>query len=172
MPDLSAFSFPIAFTLFSIGIILLSKKKASEWVGEKPSFTHLIPILIIAAQLLLLGVWIDLLSTALGVNDTQEVDNAIEGLNREPLMGVLSLGVGALGEELFFRGILQTAAGPIPSSLIFGLFHAGYDSIIQIIGSFLAGLLLCRARGMNRSIFPGMGGHFLYNAIIVFTWGG
>ncbi len=167
----SALTFPLAFILFSLGVIILSKKKPSEWLGKLPSSFPLIPILAIFIQLLLIGVGIDFVSSWLNVNDTQNVGIAIEGLNQNPVMGVASLSLGAIGEELFFRGILQTIIGPFISSFIFGLFHAGYDSIIQILGSFLAGLVLARARGVNGSVYPGIGGHLLYNLVIVFVWG-
>jgi membrane protease YdiL (CAAX protease family) len=167
----SAFTFPLAFILFSVGAIILSKKKPSVWLGKLPSSFPLISILAIFIQLLLIGAGIDFLSSWLGINDTQNVGIAIEGLNQNPAMGVASLSLGAIGEELFFRGILQTIAGPFISSFIFGLFHAGYSSIIQILGSFLAGLVLARARITNKSVYPGIGGHLLYNLVIVFVWG-
>ncbi len=167
----SALTFPLAFILFSLGVIILSKKKPLEWLGKLPTSFPLIPILAIFIQLLLIGVGIDFVSSWLNVNDTQNVGIAIEGLNQNPVLGVASLSLGAIGEELFFRGILQTIAGPFVSSFIFGLFHAGYHSIIQILGSFLAGLVLARARAVNGSVYPGIGGHLLYNLVIVFAWG-
>lgn len=167
----SALTIPLAFILFSTGIIFLSKKKPSEWLGKIPPAIPLIPILAIFIQLLLIGVGIDFISSWLNVNDTQNVATAIEGLNQNPIQGILSLALGAVGEELFFRGIIQTITGPFVSSLLFGLFHAGYDSLIQILGSFLAGLVLARARMVNGSIYPGIGGHLLYNLVIVFAWG-
>lgn len=167
----SALAIPLAFILFSAGVIFLSKKKPSEWLGKVPQSFPLIPVLAIFLQLLLIGVGIDFVSSWLNVNDTQNVATAIEGLNQNPLQGVLSLSLGAIGEELFFRGIIQTVAGPFVSSLLFGLFHAGYDSLIQIIGSFLGGLVLARARMVNGSVYAGIGGHLLYNLVIVFAWG-
>lgn len=167
----SALTFPLAFILFSLGVIILSKKKPSEWLGKIPTSFPLIPILVIFIQLLIIGVGIDFASSWLNVNDTQHVATAIEGLNQNPVMGVVSLSLGALGEELFFRGIIQTIAGPFVSALFFGFFHAGYDSIIQILGSFLAGIVLAHARITNGSIYPGIGGHLLYNLVIVFAWG-
>lgn len=168
----SALTFPLAFILFSLGVIILSKKKPSEWLGKIPSSFPFIPILAIFIQLLVIGVGIDFVSSWLNINDTQNVATAIEGLNQNPAMGILSLSLGAIGEELFFRGIIQTLAGPFVSSLLFGLFHAGYDSLIQILGSFLAGLVLARARMVNGSVYPGIGGHLLYNLVIVFLWSG
>jgi membrane protease YdiL (CAAX protease family) len=168
----SALTYPLAFILLSLGIIFLSRKKPSEWIGENPSRKHLLPLFFIFIQLLIIGIGIDVISSYLGVNDTQNVNGAIESLNENPPIALLSLGLGALGEEMFFRGILQTLWGPFVSSLLFGLFHAGYDSFIQIIGSFLAGLVLARTRMTSGSIFPGVGGHLLYNLVIVFVLGG
>lgn len=164
--------FPLAFIFLSAVVIYFSKKKLSLWIGKKPEWDHLIPIFFIAAQLLIVGLGVNFAASFLHINDTQAVDEAVRALNQDPVYSVVTLGLSSMGEELFFRGILFTILGPIVSSIFFGLFHAGYGSIIQIIGSFVAGLVLCRSREKYESIFPGIAGHFLYNVIVVFIFGG
>jgi membrane protease YdiL (CAAX protease family) len=163
--------FTILFLAFSILVISLTKKKISYWIGKrKPSFTDWKPILFITLQLLIVGMGVDLIAAYFHVNDTQGVGEAVAQLASAPFLSVILLGFGSLAEEVFFRGILLVAGGPFLSSFFFAIFHWGYDSLIQLVGSFLAGLILCRARQQYGGIFPLVVSHFLYNVIIVF-WG-
>ncbi|MFH0970516.1 MAG: CPBP family intramembrane glutamic endopeptidase [Candidatus Diapherotrites archaeon] len=166
---LSLFSLlSILFVGISILILYFSQRPYSFWIGKKFTTLSLRPLAFITIQLLAIGIGLDIVSTWAGVNDTQGVTNAILSMRENVVLGIILLAIGAIGEELFFRGILFPIIGMIPSSLLFSFFHTGYGSIIQLIGSFIVGIILCRARVLNESILPGILGHFTYNAIILF----
>ena len=60
---------------------------------------------------------------------------------------VISVAAG-LGEELFFRGVLQTELGLVPASVIFGVAHMGgtgtltFGCWVSVIGIALGGLAI------------------------------
>lgn len=120
-------------------------------------------------QLLLLGLVLDSVSHTLGINDTAPVEAFAQTLSSQHWSGAVQILISALGEELFFRGIIFNVLGSIPSIFIFGVAHAGYGSLIQLIGAFAAGFILIRAREQYESIFPGLLGHALYNLVVVFV---
>ncbi|MCX8166547.1 MAG: CPBP family intramembrane metalloprotease [Candidatus Micrarchaeota archaeon] len=65
-------------------------------------------------------------------------------------------------EELFFRGFLLKRAGLLTSSFIFALFHLSYLSIVQLIASFVIGVVLglvYTKSNLNTCIFT----HFFFN---------
>lgn len=126
--------------------------------------------LIIFSQLILVSVAIDSGTTLLGLNDTQNVEAFAQSIRAQGTAGGLSIVVAAGIEELFFRGILFTLVGGIPSILLFGIFHAGYFSFVQIVAALAAGAIFVRARTTCGSIFPGMVGHALYNLVVIFLF--
>lgn len=77
---------------------------------------------------------------------------------------VLSL-ASSIGEEMFFRGVLQNQFGIIPASLIFGLFHFPIEKILipwtlsAIIMGFLLGGLYWHAGNLLAPVML----HFLIN---------
>ncbi len=111
---------------------------------------------------------LDALSFHFGINDTQHVASTVQNLSSNVTLGILFLVVGAISEELFFRGIVYRYAGKTLSVLTFALVHAGYFSLIEIVGALLAGIILVHAREKYDSLFPGLIGHFLYNIVVVF----
>lgn len=124
--------------------------------------------IIVFSQLFLVSILIDHGSTLAGINDTQNVELFAQSLQNKGLVGGFTLLVSAAIEEVFFRGTLYTAFGSIPSILLFGLFHAGYFSIIEVSAALVAGAILVHARKTYGSIFPGIVGHALYNLAIIF----
>ena len=64
---------------------------------------------------------------------------------RLPDVMVISIAAG-LGEELFFRGVLQPELGLVPASLIFGALHVGgratlvFGGWVTLMGAMLGGL--------------------------------
>ncbi len=124
--------------------------------------------IIIFLQLLAISIALDFVSRALGVNDTQSVNSAAQTIFAQGIWGAGNLIFNAFAEEVFFRGILFSILGSIPTILLFGLAHAGYGSIIELLGALAAGFILIRAREQNKSIFPGFIGHALYNLVVVF----
>lgn len=124
--------------------------------------------IIIFSQLLLVAIILDTGTQYLGINDTQLVEGAAQNIFAQGFFGAGKMVISATAEEVFFRGILFTLLGSIPSIILFGAAHAGYFSWVELIGALAAGFILIRAREKNKSIFPGVFGHALYNLVIVF----
>ncbi len=169
MPLFWNIGFPLLFLVVSILVMLFFPRKTKEWIGEKPKKEHLIPTIFLFFQLLIVGIGIDWVATSLGINDTHIVKAVANELAQQPIRSTILLAFSGFSEELFFRGILYTLAGPIISIIGFGFFHLGYQSIVEFIGAILAGIILVRGREKYHSISPGMGGHILYNLFILFV---
>jgi membrane protease YdiL (CAAX protease family) len=142
----------------------------SKIMGTFNARTTILGGLIIFSQLLLVSVAIDQGTTFLGLNDTQNVEAFAQSIRSQGAVGGVTLVLSAGIEELFFRGILFTILGSIPSILLFGLFHAGYFSLVEVAAALSAGVVLVHARKTYGSIFPGMVGHALYNLVIIFLF--
>jgi membrane protease YdiL (CAAX protease family) len=96
-------------------------------------------------------------------------------LAKQPGLRVLLVWVGAvvlapLGEELFFRGLLQprfvarwgVVPGIFTSAALFGLMHL---SLSQSFNAFGLGLVLGWGAWRCRSIWPGVAAHAVVNAV-------
>jgi len=98
-------------------------------------------------------------------NDQQKVSDKIESL---PLAILVFAVVGApITEELFFRGFLTNRAGVVLSALFFGLMHFAYGSTVEVLGTFMIGLVLAASFKLTRSITPCIIAHMAYNAISI-----
>lgn len=80
-------------------------------------------------------------------------------------------------EELIFRGYLlsrldflfkNTKAAIIVSSIIFGLLHYSYGTLLQIIGPFAIGLIFAFQYQKNRNIQIVIICHFLWDFLVLF----
>jgi membrane protease YdiL (CAAX protease family) len=102
---------------------------------------------------------------SLGISDHQNVINVANAL---PLYVLLFAIIFApISEEFFFRAFLSNKIGIIPSSIIFGIFHFAYGSVVEIVGAFLIGLILAIAYKRSGSIIPSIAIHLIYNLIAV-----
>lgn len=161
--------FPLLF--FSISLIWAHfQRKEKQFFGKVPSFSseqgmHIIQSL---ALLLLAGILIDQLASYFNINDTHNVASTVQFLASIPLPAIIFLVIGALAEEMFFRGVLLHEIGKWPSIMLFALAHGGYFSIIEIAGALFAAIILTHTRERSKSIFPGFVAHALYNLTAVF----
>lgn len=73
---------------------------------------------------------------------------------------IISLFAG-LGEELLFRGIIQTKLGIIAASIIFGFFHA--LSPAYVIAATIMGFYLGAAYQLSGGLFVPVQIHFVYD---------
>ncbi|HEY4154943.1 MAG TPA: type II CAAX endopeptidase family protein [Puia sp.] len=104
-----------------------------------------------------------------------ETDNTLRNIlamknTRDLLQSVLLVGVmAAVGEELFFRGIMQRLliqackspwAGIILTAAIFSAFHGQFMGFIP---RMILGIILGALYWYSGSIIPAMAGHFIYN---------
>lgn len=101
---------------------------------------------------------------------TETMEAGYEALLKYPmvLLVVVVCVMPAIGEELFFRGLLfgswKLRLGPVKamilSSLIFGAFHM---SLVKLLPTALLGLCFAYITWKSGSIYPGMVLHFLNN---------
>ncbi|MBU2100154.1 CPBP family intramembrane metalloprotease [Candidatus Micrarchaeota archaeon] len=116
--------------------------------------------------LLAIAFLISIASTLIGVNDLNKVNEAVQAISTtSPALLFYYLTIRVFSEEIFFRGFLVKKTGVLFSSLIFGLAHLLYGSIIEIIGAFIAGLFLAYFYQKNNNLLPNIIGHMMYNAI-------
>jgi len=101
----------------------------------------------------------------LGISDHQNVVDVANSLPIQVLL--LAIILAPLSEEFFFRAFLSSKIGIIPSSVVFGLFHYAYGSVVEIAGAFLIGIILALAYKRSGSILPSIAIHLVYNLIAV-----
>ena len=91
----------------------------------------------------------------------------------EALPTIGSAGVAALaatsavGEEIFFRGAMQSALGPIVSTIIFGVLHGLFDRrfILWMVFATLAGAIFAAATQITGNILAATIAHALVNGV-------
>ncbi|MEW6036288.1 MAG: CPBP family intramembrane glutamic endopeptidase [Candidatus Micrarchaeota archaeon] len=100
-----------------------------------------------------------------GFSDQQKVSDKIGSL---PLYMLVFAALAApVSEELFFRGLLVQRWGILPSSLVFGLMHFAYGSVMEVVGAFSIGLVLAASFRLSKSITPPIIVHIVYNTIAI-----
>jgi hypothetical protein len=91
--------------------------------------------------------------------------NVAQVLTGMPLSFILfTVFVAPINEEIFFRAFLVPRIGIIPSALLFGLLHFGYNSISEFVGAAIYGLMAGYAFKKTHSLYPSIIGHILVNA--------
>lgn len=71
----------------------------------------------------------------------------------------------ALGEELFFRGWLQSKVGNVPQALLFSVAHFSYLNVLEALVTLALGYAFGRVRDRTDSLLaPGLA-HFGFNAL-------
>lgn len=73
--------------------------------------------------------------------------------------------VAALTEEIFFRGFLQPRIGLFASSILFGIVHIGYGTVLQVVAPFLLGLLFAYLYLKTKTLWAPIAGHFAFNFV-------
>ena len=71
----------------------------------------------------------------------------------------------AVGEEVFFRGVLRRWAGVWGQAAVFGVLHAGYGTAIQVVLPFLIGVAFGYTVKWTRNLWIVIGAHFTFNFI-------
>lgn len=101
----------------------------------------------------------------LGLHDAYKVYEIISTVPAWIL--VLAVFVAPITEELFFRATLVPRIGIVFSSLLFGLFHFSYDSVSEIIGAVVIGLVLAFVYKKSNSVVAPIILHFIFNLVSV-----
>jgi hypothetical protein len=121
-----------------------------------------------------------------GINDQQKVGSLVGKLPFYIL--AVAVVVAPFSEELFFRGLLlkklekftrialskatrnmraidvaSGMSGMLLSSMIFALAHAGYGSVVELVGAFSIGIALAVLYRHSKTIVPCIIVHFLFN---------
>ncbi len=77
-----------------------------------------------------------------------------------------------VGEEVFFRGVLQEEIGLAAASIIFGLVHIGPDRryLVWTAWAVLAGFLFGFLYEATSGLLAPMSAHILHNAVTLVAW--
>jgi len=67
------------------------------------------------------------------------------------------------------RGIIFMAAlfGIIVSSVIFGILHLGYGSVVEVVGTIVVGMILAAVFRLSKSVTPCILAHMIYNLLSI-----
>ncbi len=77
-----------------------------------------------------------------------------------------------VGEEVFFRGVLQREIGLVAASIIFGLVHVGPDRryLVWTAWAVLAGFLFGFLYEATGGLLAPVSAHILHNAVTLVMW--
>lgn len=156
--------------MFFLAAYFLFKKdlkttlKTIGFPGElgKTIMYSLAGIFIMLVATILLGI---IMTYGLGISDSEKIAEMVASFPVYILLVAIIL--APLSEELFFRAFLTGKTGIVVSSVLFAIVHSAYGSIIEIIGTFILGLILAAIYKRSKSITPCIIMHFVYNLISV-----
>lgn len=162
-----------AFNLIALGLLPLAwgmGTRRQPWRGMVRYFHLDRPLLGVLqgvgwAVVVLLGlVAIGYLLQLVGYQPGNPQADAILAAVTPALAVALALSAG-IGEEVFFRGLLQRWVGVWGQAAIFGLFHLGYGTPLQVVVPFLLGLLLGFLVRRGASLWVAITAHFLFDLV-------
>ncbi|MBI5223574.1 CPBP family intramembrane metalloprotease [Candidatus Micrarchaeota archaeon] len=167
--DPSLYQIPIHSAIFSLGMFLVWKSDFQSTLsdlGFPGSIMNTIKYVLLGLVLLfLLMIATGLIAYFFGITDQTKVQDKIRSFS--PLVIALAVFFAPLSEEILFRGYLSRKIGIIPSSIVFGLLHFGYGSVIEVLGATLIGILLAWLFQKSKSLTPPLLLHVLYNLFSV-----
>ena len=124
--------------------------------------------------LLLVG----LVATLGSFNDQEKISDKVTNLPFAILL--FAIFIAPICEELFFRALLVPKAdsfffklvkiphlGVFASSLLFGISHISYGSVVEILGVLAIGILLAAFFKASKSITPCILIHMIYNGLSI-----
>lgn len=160
------------FLLGGLGVVVawgleLSPFSVEPWIPFPPPMGPLFSVLLgatlalgaVAATRLLVARW----GWARALHD--ELRPAVHGV-RTPTLAALAL-ASALGEELFFRGLLLQVLGVVGSSVLFGILHQvrGRARWVWAVWAFVMGLAFAVVFKLTGSLVGPVLAHFLVNLV-------
>lgn len=106
------------------------------------------------------------LDAALSSNSTEEsaVTRALLDNLNWPLALFIAL-VAGVAEEIFFRGVLQRWIGVWGQAIVFGLTHAGYGTVDQIVFPFLLGIAFGFMVKRGYGLWMAIAAHFMFDFV-------
>ena len=100
--------------------------------------------------------------------DFNDQDKVFEKVTSLPVyLLFFAIVLAPITEELFFRAFLTPRIGIIFSSLLFGILHASYGSVVEIGGAAIIGAVLAVVFTRSKSITPCILIHMIYNLISI-----
>lgn len=170
----------IWFCLFLIYMysIYIEKQAFLLWKEQKYSLSfYLKSVVKTMSVLLFVIIVVSLFFKLIGATiESQKIDEIMKYFkNNIPLILFTSITAG-ITEELFFRGYLiprleivlkNTYLAIVLSSIIFGLIHYSYGTLIQIVGPFFIGLVLAFHYQKYRNIKIVILCHFLWDLLVL-----
>jgi membrane protease YdiL (CAAX protease family) len=163
--------------------VLLNWK--SEWTFQKacrdlgfPGSIKNTIIWTIKAMLMMIvvAIIISFVSMKFGIYDQDKIISKINGLPIYVL--AVAVLIAPIGEELLFRGFLlrwvsekvdSDILGIVISSIVFGVLHMGYGSVVEVFGTMTIGLVLGYTFIRSKSITPCIVVHMVYNLLSLWT---
>ncbi len=104
----------------------------------------------------------------LGLFDLEKVEVLIA---KQPLYILwIAVLLSPVAEEIFFRGLLQRRFGWLPAAIVFGLSHALYGSVAELIGAFTLGLVLGYYVLKKKNLLPVIFAHTFYNVFSILSF--
>jgi membrane protease YdiL (CAAX protease family) len=154
-----------AFFLLSIDSKEQNIKKILERIGLPPKDWKQF-FLFFALGFLSLIVVLFLISTVLGHFGYADNERVFQKLSSVPFWILpFAVLVAPFTEELFFRAALMPRFGVIGSSLLFGVMHIFYGSVMEVVGAIIIGILLAMAYKKSRTIMVPIAIHLFYNLL-------
>ncbi|MBI5227973.1 CPBP family intramembrane metalloprotease [Candidatus Micrarchaeota archaeon] len=167
--DTYLYNFFVQLGVFSLGAFLVWKndlKGTLSSIGFPGSIKNTAIYFVLGMLALFTALMIlSFVSLHFGFNDQVKVAEKIQGLPIYVLF--IAVFLAPIAEELLFRAALIPRIGMLPSTIIFALAHFAYGSIIEILGTFLIGLLLSIIFTRSKSITPIILIHITYNLFSV-----
>ncbi|MFH1780258.1 MAG: CPBP family intramembrane glutamic endopeptidase [Candidatus Micrarchaeota archaeon] len=148
-------------------LLFFEKKQTKQLTSElglktrKPILTLYRAIRIFLLLFIVLFILVQALAV-LGLTDSEKVAFKLKETSSITLLMALTL--TPFAEELFFRGYLVPRTGVFLSAVLFGVLHYGYGSITEIIGAFIAAIIIGFEFKKNKDLLACFLGHALYNA--------
>ncbi len=128
-------------------------------------------VLLLSLAYLALTEGADGLREAFSAEGGEGANPAVEAIvrNLDPVLLVAIALAAGVGEEVFFRGILQKRVGVWGQAGLFALFHASGGYVPQLVAAFAMGLLFGHLVKRGSSLWLVIAAHAGYDAILLST---
>jgi membrane protease YdiL (CAAX protease family) len=170
----------IWFCLFLIYMysIYIEKQAFLLWKEQKYSLSfYLKSVAKTMSVLLFVIIVVSLFFKLIGATiESQKIDEIMKYFKNNISLILFTSITAGITEELFFRGYLiprleivlkNTYLAIVLSSIIFGLIHYSYGTLIQIVGPFFIGLVLAFHYQKYRNIKIVILCHFLWDLLVL-----
>jgi uncharacterized protein len=94
-----------------------------------------------------------------------DVSQTLKGSDFAELLVIVL--IGSFAEEIFFRGYLQKKTNLLTASFIFAYFHVIYNSLPEVVGAFVLGIVLGKAYEKTNGLFVPTLAHLAYNLVVL-----